>query len=158
MKAKMMVHFMVICLFGTLVAYAQQSEPDFITAIRMGNIELVKQHIEKGVDVNLQYNGRHTSLIVAILSDQPEIARLLIASGADVNLVTEKEASAINTAAMTGNIKCISLLLEKDVELETRDNEGKTPLMNAIYNKHAEAAALLIKAGSNVNMRKQRRF
>ncbi len=50
-----------------------------------GNIEVVKQHLATGTDVNAKDKNGETPLHRATWGDLKEIAELLIAKGADVN-------------------------------------------------------------------------
>lgn len=54
---------------------------------RRGNIEGVADYIESGGDVNRRDSRSNTLLINAVLSNEREIAALLIENGADVNCV-----------------------------------------------------------------------
>ena len=51
-----------------------------------GNIEVVKQHLAEGADVNAKAGFGSTPLHDAAFSDLKEVAELLIANGADVNV------------------------------------------------------------------------
>ena len=50
-----------------------------------GNIEVVKQHLVAGTDVNAKYRSEKTPLHNAAEYGHKEVAELLIAEGADVN-------------------------------------------------------------------------
>jgi ankyrin repeat protein len=52
-----------------------------------------------------------------------------------------------------GNLEICALLLEHGAELNAVDNEGKTPLMNAAYNKKKEIAAFLIEKGADLDLK-----
>ena len=56
-------------------------------AIITGNIEYIKEEINKGIDINQQhiYNKNMRPLIMACLAGQIEIINLLIKHGADIN-------------------------------------------------------------------------
>ena len=54
-------------------------------AARDGNIEVVKQHLAAGTDVNAKNEWGGTPLHFAALGGRKEVAELLIAKGADVN-------------------------------------------------------------------------
>ena len=61
-------------------------EPSIQHAARYGNIEVVKQHIAAGTDVNAhggKYDG--TPLYEAAAQGYKKVAELLVAKGADVN-------------------------------------------------------------------------
>ena len=54
-----------------------------------GNLELVRYHIENGVNPNYQHPEiQATPLVAAILSSHTEIALYLLSHGADANLVS----------------------------------------------------------------------
>jgi cytohesin len=54
-------------------------------AARQGKIEVVKQHLTDGADVNAKLGGGSTPLFLAALEGHREVAELLIENGADVN-------------------------------------------------------------------------
>ena len=51
-----------------------------------GNIEAVKQHLTAGTDVNAKGRAGQTPLHDAAINGRKEVAALLIAKGADVNV------------------------------------------------------------------------
>ena len=76
----------VVVLVGCGEAKLTEAELALIGAAEDGNIELVKQHIAAGTDVNAKekYTG-YTPLHYAAVGGRTEIAELLITAGADVN-------------------------------------------------------------------------
>lgn len=63
--------------------------------------------------------------------------------------------SAMMIAAAEGNTNKVKDLLDKGVNVDTRDPEGEaTPLCHAAWFGHAETAQLLIKRGADVNAKK----
>lgn len=57
---------------------------EMLVAVQMGNIDLVKYHIDEGIDVNYEHPElMTTALIESIQFDQLEIASLLLEEGAD---------------------------------------------------------------------------
>ena len=72
-----------------------KSEPPIVKALdisihdaaRDKNIEVLKQHLESGIDVNLKDKFGDTLLHKAALNGHKVIAELLIEKGADVNII-----------------------------------------------------------------------
>ena len=57
---------------------------EMLVAVQMGDIDLVKYHINEGIDVNYEHPElMTTALIECIQYDQLEIASLLLKHGAD---------------------------------------------------------------------------
>ena len=94
-----------------------------------GNIEVVKQHIAAGADVNIKDDDGFTALYFAAQEGQKEIAELLIEKGADVNVKLESQTAKENGMG------------------------GATPLRGAVANGHKETAELLIVKGADVNVK-----
>jgi len=67
-------------------------------AAEEGNIEVVKQHMAAGTDVNAKIEGGGTPLHIATHLGHKEIAELLIAKGADVNAKIEDGKTPLDLA------------------------------------------------------------
>jgi ankyrin repeat protein len=70
-----------------------------------------------------------------------------------VNMNNEKGEPLIITAAMYGCVDVVCWLLENRVPVNTRLNNGITPLHYAADKGRKEMALLLVKAGADVNCR-----
>lgn len=55
--------------------------------------------------------------------------------------------------AEKGNIRKVARLLSKGANVNTRDEDGCTPLCSAVFCNHQEVAETLIAAGADVNVR-----
>ena len=99
-------------------------------AIERGNIEIVKWHLSAGVDVNVKDGIGVTPLHFAVLGGHKELAELLIANGADVNL---RSSMVVKT---------------EDGSDGEQAAQEITALDRAIGGKHMEVADLLRKHGA----------
>ncbi len=79
-------------------------------AAYFGNIEVVKQHLAAGVDVNLKTPTGLTSLHSAAFGDEKEVAELLITKGADVNAKYIKGETPLDWAIKYNNSEIAALL------------------------------------------------
>ncbi|SEW54343.1 hypothetical protein SAMN04488122_6006 [Chitinophaga arvensicola] len=59
--------------------------------------------------------------------------------------------TAIFTAAATNDTNAIKAAIASGASLETKDDQGRTPLLVATYKHHTASAALLVAAGADVN-------
>lgn len=98
------------------------------------------------------------ALIWAMENVHEQLLRLAVECGADVNLTTDRERTALTLAASVGWTDTVSFLLDRaaDIEyrevwaMETEDMVGSTPLLFAVGYKREETAELLIARGANM--------
>ena len=86
---------------------------DIHKAAELGNIEVVKQHIAAGTDVNAKDDWGGTPLHYAAIEGRSEIVELLIAKGADVNAKSSDGGTPLDWAEETGFNKETGDLLRK---------------------------------------------
>lgn len=79
-----------------------------------------------------------------------EVARLLLDSGAQVNMPADSFESPLTLAACGGHVELAALLIERGANLEEVNDEGYTPLMEAAREGHEEMVALLLAQGKVV--------
>ena len=124
-----------------------------------GDIEVVKEFLNSGVDVNTKSIGL-TLLDMAVMDNQNEIADLLRKHGGK----TSKELAApvkksnnkpskivVQEAALSGNIEAIKVYLVDEPEVNSRDKDGWTLLHFAAYGGNNGISDFLIKKGANLN-------
>ena len=125
-------------------------------AVEKGNIEVVKQHIAAGTDVNAKGGvSGGTPLLIAVTLGHKEIVELLIAKGADVNAKNRMGGTPLHFSASGGHKEVAELLIAKGADVNAKDF-GTTPLDKAIG--YPKLAGLLRKHGgkhSTINMAAQ---
>uniref|UniRef100_A0A2A4JTK0 K Homology domain-containing protein n=1 Tax=Heliothis virescens TaxID=7102 RepID=A0A2A4JTK0_HELVI len=106
-------------------------------ACRAGHVCTVQFLVGKGAD--------------ASMDGHVEVARLLLDSGAQVNMPTDSFESPLTLAACGGHVELAMLLLERGANIEEVNDEGYTPLMEAAREGHEEMVALLLGQGASIN-------
>jgi hypothetical protein len=92
-----------------------------------------------------------TALYVTV---HPEIVRLLISHGANVNAVcTPNERTALHEAAWRQRVETAKVLIEARANLNMKDRYGRTPLMEAAGAGKLEMVRLLVEAGADLDLR-----
>ena len=125
---------------------------------------LLKAHGVPSKDINAE-NQNWPSLVYACRGDNgehPDEIQRLLALGADINIQNYKGKTGLHYAAKAGFLKVINLLIENGADLDALDNDGETPLFEAIRStiksgekQRAALEALLVKgADPNVKNRK----
>ena len=102
-------------------------EMDIHTAVLYGDLATVKQHIEAGTDINsIEPMGGSTPLISAATFDKKDIAKALIAAGADLTIQNKDGSTALHSAAFFCRIEIVQMLLDANVDKSVRNNYGMT--------------------------------
>ena len=140
--------------------------PLLVASSAHGTAGVVQLLLSKGASVNAADAVGVTPLIAALAVDNREAARLLLGAGADVNAVARvgQSATPLIAAAFHGNTELIKLLLSRrpDVKVKSADRAGNvkngpvlfgsvTALHMAVSSGNAEAARLLLDAGSDID-------
>ena len=93
-----------------------------------GNIEVVKQHLAAGADVNNKGLFGGTPLIYA---ESREIIELLIVAGADVNYSPKNGITPLARAVIRADKESAELLITSGADVNSKDRQGHTPLDTA---------------------------
>ena len=124
---------------------------DIWAAVSQGNLEAVKRHLAAGADINgtfiapgIPVSGA-TPLHLAVLSDQRQIAQVLIEKRANINAKAEDEhgGTPLHWAAVLGRIKMAGRLIDAGADVNIKDNNGYTPLDWTHYERMSESKARL---------------
>jgi hemoglobin len=116
-------------------------------AAAAGNLRIVQTLLRLGADPNATDGGRHTPLYT--LGNEcgkggAEVARALVAAGADVNACAgAKRCTPLHMAARRGNVDLARALLALGADRNAADTQGDTPLDRAVNCRKPEVAALL---------------
>jgi len=125
-------------------------------AVIFGGKDIVALLIQKGAKVDAKEKRGRTALLsfAATGGSDIEIARMLLAAGADPGIVGAKDDdnyAALDYAAVTGNLELAELLIAAHVDVNHRDLLGFSALHNAVHTDHLEIVRLLISHGADVN-------
>jgi ankyrin repeat protein len=148
-----------------------EGETPLMAVARSGKLEAARRLVEAGADVNAKESwGQQSALMWAAAQSQAEMVKFLASHGADVNargvirqwerkVITEPRPKDMNKggftpllyAAREGCVECARHLLAAGADPDLEDPERITPLNMALLNLHFELAALMIKAGADVD-------
>lgn len=131
--------FLIVTLFiASCSSEAQKAKPgveaptaDIHTAVISNNLEAVQQHISAGTNINEKDPfGGSSPLISAALFDKPEMAKILINAGADINFQNNDGSTALHVAAFFCRPEIVKMLLEKKADKTIKNKYGATPYEN----------------------------
>ncbi len=119
---------------------------DLHEAVVKKDIVQVRRLLQKGADINQLGPRRHgygSALHIAIREDHQKIAKLLIDSGAEIDVLDRKDFTPLHNAAWNGNLEMTELLLDAGADIEASTYEGDTPLSLAQNNDQAQVAEFI---------------
>ena len=113
---------------------------DIWTAASVGLVHIVEQLIDDGWDINGTFvlegvpGSGGSPLHIAVLSNQEEVAELLLQRGADINVRADDAygGTPLHWAAFFGNYDMVELLVEAGADVNAADVFGSTPLDSAL--------------------------
>jgi ankyrin repeat protein len=110
-----------------------------------GRPQAVEMLLARGAEVSTP--ARHqfhvTPLHAALAGPTPQVARVLIAAGADVNARQQGGVTPLQEAAGNGQIDLVELLLEHGADATATDDNGRTAIDWARERGQQEVVALL---------------
>ena len=107
-----------------------------LKACENGDIEKVKNLIDKGLDIDLQNSGGNTALLLASYHGYIEIVKLLVSKGAKLNLKNDRGYTALECAYLRKHKEIEQLLLNKGCTSYYHDMDKMTKDMFTILLKY----------------------
>jgi uncharacterized protein len=168
-------HTEILKLLLKAGADVESPNPDGMTSLlavaRTGNVDAARALLEFGANVNARENwGGQTPLMWASARRHPEMMRLLIGNGADVNarstvrdyqrhVTAEGRPKNLDSGGFTpllyatreNCMACVEVLLGHGADINLPDPDGVSPLHLAIMNANWDVARRLLEAGADVN-------
>jgi ankyrin repeat protein len=124
----------------------QQDSDRLIRLIEEGNIELIRQAILSGYDINHQIDGEITLLMVAASTGNLEVVKLLVKSGANVNQILDNGSIPLLCATNIDNLEVFNYLVTLAI-LET----NKILLLQYVFDGQLDFIKSLINTGIDVD-------
>jgi serine/threonine-protein phosphatase 6 regulatory ankyrin repeat subunit B len=125
-----------------------------IAAGLTGQISIVEELLDKGVDVNAENDDGVTALMAASLNGHEEIVNKLLNRGANIHLQDRNGWTSLMYAAYTGYDKIIARLLSKGANINLQDHNGLTALMIAVNPPQNKIIGKLLKGNANILKKK----
>lgn len=138
-----------------LLACTPRIDEELRRAAIKGNVDSVKDLVSRGANVNMRHGG-WTILMFAAREDHPEVAKILLDNGADVNATGEERgewsgATALTIAAEKGHTDIVKVLLARGANVNAQNNHGSnTALMYAAEFDYPDVVKVLLASGANV--------
>ncbi len=124
-------------------------EPALLVASLAGHADVVALLLERGGDLHIPNKGGLTALHAAAYGGHLDVVKLLVSKSAAVNNTDNfYKMSPLHAAAEEGHAEVVAFLLANAANIEATERNGYTPLTQAGWREHWDAANLLMKAGA----------
>jgi len=122
----------------------------------INNINIVKQLIESGTDINKKYDTFHETLLhVASYGHYKtyiDIVAYLIKSGADINVMNSVHETPLYIATCCNQVPIVKLLIESGGDINETSGGNLSLLSVAARMGHFEMVKYLVKSGANMDL------
>ncbi len=141
---QLLVYVLTIMLLA-LHSESYAKTPDSVQATTRRGVGTL---VDVGIDVHADKSM--TALMVAAEEGRSDVARELLAAGADVNEKGEKGMTALHLASLAGHTDVVRILLKGGAKGNMKDNHAMTALHLASLTGHADVVEVLMGAGTEV--------
>jgi ankyrin repeat protein len=144
----------IACCYISCEIYKIFMIEQLFSAVRSGDLTIVKSLIKKGLDVNIRDEDGISPIHYAVVLGHNHIAQLLIESGADVNTQScdMEFTTLLYATCFTGNYELTRILIAAGANPNVASKNGWTPLMKAVLSNHEQIVAFLLEHGADPNI------
>ena len=125
--------------------------PSIYYASEAGLLQLLKQLIQTGADVNARGGLYGNTLQAASYNGHQGIIHLLLDKGADINASGGQHGSALQAASFMGHENIVQILLDAGADVNAQGGECGNALHAASFMGHENIVQILLDAGADVN-------
>jgi ankyrin repeat protein len=119
-----------------------------------GNAAVVALYLERGAPVKVAKHDGQTALHLAARRGHSAIVRMLVDKGADAHARDQEGRTPLFLAVEAGEAGVLEMLVASPpAAVDTPNARGTTPLMRALYDRHATITQWLLDRGADVKLR-----
>ena len=118
------------------------------TAATLGYIEIVKDLVEWGANIEHTTDSRSSPLRGAAFDGHLNVVEFLVGKGADIDKPNQVGQSPLTIAAAMQKTATVDFLLKSGANIHHRGHNGDTPLHVAVESGSGEVTKILIDAGA----------
>jgi ankyrin repeat protein len=120
-----------------------------IHAARKGDVPVMEELLQRGVDLNCKDAKGYTPLIIACYNNQPEAVSFLLDKGADINGADFGGNTALMGVCFKGYPDIAQILIDRGVNIDQMHGNGGTALMFAAMFGRNGMVRQLLDAGAD---------
>ncbi|UCV20406.1 ankyrin repeat domain-containing protein [Ferribacterium limneticum] len=140
-------------LSASLPVFSADALPDpvrFTVSMELGDVGQAESWLDAGLPPDFMGSRIGSGLMIGAWEGKPDLMRLFLSRGADINKLNANGESAIALAAWRGNLATVKWLLERGARINAPARQWSA-LHYAVFAGHAEVADFLIDQGADIN-------
>lgn len=140
-------------IMTTLTDPTPIGNPDaaLLAAAEKGDADQAARAIRAGAAVETRDAKERTPLLLAVTHDRVDVARLLVALGADPDALDDRHDTPWLVTGVTGSVAMLEALLPANPDLTIRNRYGGVSVIPASERGHVEYVRRVVKTGIDVN-------
>lgn len=131
-------------------------QPPPPSRLEIEDIELIRNLLEKGININAQDAHGKTALAICTQYGCEVLVRLLLEKGADPNVRDHNQTTALHVAVQPWSQRLVGMLLENGADVHAQDADARTVVHLAAMKDASAALRLFLKQGADINIRDNR--
>jgi ankyrin repeat protein len=142
---------LVVPLVAGAIPALAQTPFDLLQGAKSGDMNRIRASLAAKVPVDVRDGRGRTALLIATHHNRIDVARLLIANGADVNAKDKIEDTPYLYAGAEGRNEILRMTLANGANLKDTNRYGGTALIPAAHHGHPETVRILLKTAIAVD-------
>ncbi|XP_046557960.1 E3 ubiquitin-protein ligase MIB2-like [Haliotis rubra] len=111
-----------------------------------GIVDVVKQLLDEGVDINQPDAGLQTPLLHTLFKERDAVLEMLLARGCDVNKAGQQGITPLHLSVINDKTAYVKLLVKKKADVNIRDQNGNTPIHIALRMGRKDLVSIMLEA------------
>jgi ankyrin repeat protein len=138
-----LICFFTSCSSATKMDKTPAKRTSLIDAVKNGRHALVEAELKRGADVNTKDDSNKSLLLLATITNDLQMAKLLVTHGADVNQQDNQLDSPFLLAGALGHAALITLFLSNGARFDLFNRYNGTALIPACERGHTDVVRIL---------------
>jgi hypothetical protein len=118
--------------------------------MELGDVGQAESWLDAGLPPDFMGSRIGSGLMIGAWEGKPDLMRLFLSRGADINMLNSNGESAIALAAWRGNLEMVKWLLERGARINAPARQWSA-LHYAVFAGHSAVADYLIDQGADIN-------